>query len=312
MNSSLPVAVIGATGAQGGPVVEALLRAGRPVRALARSAASLAPLAARGAQVHPVDLSDADGLTRAFEGVSGAFLHLPFVPVEPLVRAQAEALVTALRAAAVPLAVFTLSGPAASSPTGVASFDTKAVAKQVLTRAELPLIGFEPLGYLGNLSAPFSAPHVLQDGELRYPLPAEHRQPWVSTEDQAALAVAALDRPDLAGRWFAVGELLTGPELAVGIGEGLGREVRYVPLEPADWARSLVPLMGPELSHAVADDYALLGRPPQALELAPDTATVRRELGVPATPVAQWAAAQDWQGSAAIMAAVTAAAVASR
>jgi hypothetical protein len=39
---------------------------------------------------------------------------------------------------------------------------------------------------------------------------------------------------------------------------------------------------------------------------------VRRELGVPATPVAQWAAAQDWQGSAGVMAAVTAAAVASR
>lgn len=308
MSHPLPVAVVGSTGAQGGPVVDALLRAGRPVRALGRSTEGLAALRARGARTVPVDLADPDGLTRALEGVSAAFLHLPFVPVEPLVRAWSEALVRALEAARVPHAVFTLSGPAAGGPTGVASFDTKAVAKEVLATAGLPLVGLEPVGYLDNLSAPFSAPSVLSDGELRYPLPAAHRQRWISTGDQAALAVAALDRPDLAGRWYAVGEPVTGPELAAGIGEGLRRPVRYVPLDPARWSHSLVPLMGPEVARAVAEDYALLGRAPAALDLIGDTGSVRRDLGVPATPVAAWAATQDWAGSAAVMAALAPAA----
>ena len=308
MSHPLPVAVVGSTGAQGGPVAAALLRAGRPVRALGRSAEGLAALRARGADTVAVDLADAGALTRALENVSAAFLHLPFVPVEPLIRAQSEALVHALRSARVPHAVFTLSGPAASAPTGVASFDTKAVAKEVLTAAGLPLVGLEPVGYLGNLSAPFSAPSVLADGELRYPLPAAHRQRWISTKDQAALAVAALDRRDLAGRWYPVGESLTGPELAAGIGEGLGRRIRYVPLDPVQWSHSLVPLMGPQVAQAVAEDYTLLGQGPATLDLAGDTEAVRRELGVPATPVAVWAAAQDWAGSAAVMAALTASA----
>jgi len=75
-----------------------------------------------------------------------------------------------------------------------------------------------------------------------------------------------------------------------------------VPLDPARWAHSLVPLMGPEVAAAVAEDYALLGRGPAALDLAGDTEAVRRELGVPATPLASWAATQDWVGSAAVMA----------
>ncbi len=307
MSHPLPVAVVGSTGAQGGPVADALLRAGRPVRALGRSADGLAALRARGAETVPVDLADAEALTRALEGVAAAFLHLPFVPVERVIRAQSEALAHALRAARVPHAVFTLSGPAASGPTGVASFDTKAVAKEVLTSAGLPLVALEPVGYLGNLSAPFSAPSVVADGELRYPLPEAHRQRWISTEDQAALAVAALDRPDLAGRWYPVGESLTGPELAAGIGEGLGRRVRYVPLDPVQWSRSLVPLMGAEVAQAVAEDYALLGSRPAALDLVGDGGQVRRDLGVAATPVAVWAATQDWAGSAAVMAALASA-----
>jgi uncharacterized protein YbjT (DUF2867 family) len=175
------------------------------------------------------------------------------------VRAQATAVAEGLLKADVPMAVFTLSGPPSATPVGTPSFDTKALAKQILTDSGARLLAFEPTGYLGNLSAFFSAPSVVYRDELRYPLPASHVQPWISVEDQAALAVAGLERPDLAGQWLRIGEKFTGPELAEGLSAGLGRSIRYVPLDPDDFGDSLVPVMGPDLGAALAADYRMLG-----------------------------------------------------
>jgi nucleoside-diphosphate-sugar epimerase len=232
--------------------------------------------------------------------VSGAFVHLPFMPVPELIELWSTSVAQAVLEADVPT-VFTLSGPASSAPVGVPSFDTKALAKRILSDAGVPLIGLEPTGYLGNLAAFFSAPSIVNEHELRYPLPAEHRQPWISVEDQAALALAALERPDLRGRWFRIGEQLTGPELAEAIGEARGSAVRYVPLDPEDFGRSLAPLMGEQIGAALAADYRVLGQRPAELALDSDTQELRRELGVPATPVADWAGSQDWEAAAAVM-----------
>jgi NAD(P)H dehydrogenase (quinone) len=295
-----PVAVLGATGAQGAPVVEALLAAAVPVRALARTPSRLAALQARGVDVRPVDLADADALADALDGVWGVFAHLPFVPVPALIETWSQALVQALTAARVPITVFTLSGPAPDRPVGVPSLDTKAQAKRILSRAPVAVVGLEPTGYLGNLSAPFSAPSVVHAGELRYPLPADHRQPWISVEDQAALAVAALGRPDLAGSWLRIGQQLTGPELAEGIGRARGRSVRYVPLDPDEFGRVLAGVMGPELGAAVAADYRALGSRADELGLDADTGKAHAELGVAPTEVADWARTQDWEAAAAV------------
>lgn len=300
--SPLPIAVFGATGAQGRPVVEALLRAGRPVRAVARNPERLDALARRGAETASIDLADGPAVRAALDGVAGAFVHLPFMPVPELIEQWSTAIAGAVLEAQVPT-VFTLSGPPSATPVGVPSFDTKAIAKRVLTDAGAPLVGLEPTGYLGNLSAFFSAPSIVHDDELRYPLPAQHRQPWISVEDQAALALVALDRPNLQGRWFRIGEQLTGPELAEAIGQARGRTVRYLSLAPEEFGRSLAPVMGEQLGAALAADYRVLGERPDALALDSDTQELHRELGVLATPVADWAKAQDWEAAAAVMSA---------
>jgi hypothetical protein len=225
-------------------------------------------------------------------------VHLPFIPVPDVVRTQASAVARGLVDADVPVAVFTLSGPPSTTPVGVASFDTKALAKQILSDSPARLVAFEPTGYL---AAFFSAPAVVYRDELRYPLPAQHRQPWISVEDQAALAIAALERPDLAGRWFRIGEQDTGPELADGISAGLGRTIRYVPLDPGEFGASLAPVMGPELGAQLAADYRMLGSRPTELDLDADTSEIRKELGVKVTPLAEWARAQDWQAAAAML-----------
>jgi uncharacterized protein YbjT (DUF2867 family) len=68
--------VVGATGLQGGATVDALLASGRAVRAMTRnpSSPSSQTLAARGVSVAAGDLDEAASLTRALDGVAGAYL----------------------------------------------------------------------------------------------------------------------------------------------------------------------------------------------------------------------------------------------
>lgn len=195
--SEKPIAVFGATGVQGGPVVDRLRAAGRPVRAIARTPSKLSVLADRGAEILAVDLADSDAVTSALAGTSGAFIHLPFIPVPDVVRAHASSVVRAVEASDLASVVFTLSGPSPTSATGAATFDTKLLARDILSQVDSRLVGFEPTGYLDNLTAPFSAPAIVHEHVLRYPLPPTHRQPWISTDDQARLASQRSTDPTL-------------------------------------------------------------------------------------------------------------------
>jgi hypothetical protein len=75
MSSSKLISVLGATGNQGGSIVETFLANGWRVRAITRNASSdkAKALAARGAQVVQGDLDDTDSLTKAFEGAHVIF-----------------------------------------------------------------------------------------------------------------------------------------------------------------------------------------------------------------------------------------------
>jgi dihydroflavonol-4-reductase len=65
-----PTLVIGGSGFVGGGVLDALVSAGRPVRALARSQRSADELKGRGAETVTGDVLDADSLARAMDGCS--------------------------------------------------------------------------------------------------------------------------------------------------------------------------------------------------------------------------------------------------
>ncbi|WP_081906736.1 MULTISPECIES: NmrA family NAD(P)-binding protein [Actinomycetes] len=86
MNTSQVILVTGATGAQGGGVVDALLRGGNHVRALVRDPQSHAAkrLSERGVQLVPGHFEDARAVRTAVEGADGVFsMQLPPHPKKP-------------------------------------------------------------------------------------------------------------------------------------------------------------------------------------------------------------------------------------
>src|SRR4051812_13422701 len=98
MTSSLTVAVHGATGIQGAPVVRRLRADGHRVRGLSRSGE------------YAVDLADARSLECAYAGVDAVVLQLPLVFDETALR-QADAAAAAVVRSGVPRVVFNTSGP---------------------------------------------------------------------------------------------------------------------------------------------------------------------------------------------------------
>ena len=111
MSSTGPILVTGATGAQGGAVVEALLQAGASVRALARDpgSAGARALAARGVELKPGDWNDPASLAAAMRGAGGVFsVQRPPSPADPESELRhGRHLVDAARAAGVEVFVHT-------------------------------------------------------------------------------------------------------------------------------------------------------------------------------------------------------------
>src|SRR5258708_36373325 len=97
------IVVTGATGHVGRPLAERLLATGRAVRAVARDAEKLKPLAALGAEVLKGSLHDPVFLTEAFRGANAAFVLTALDVKAPEVNIDqyknAESIATAIRAA---------------------------------------------------------------------------------------------------------------------------------------------------------------------------------------------------------------------
>src|SRR5690348_12502145 len=102
--------ITGATGNTGSVVARKLLSKGKKVRVIGRNAARLQSLAAKGAEPFVCDVTDAEALTRAFQGAQAVYLMVPPDIANPNPRAYqgrvSQAAVTALGKSGVKHAVF--------------------------------------------------------------------------------------------------------------------------------------------------------------------------------------------------------------
>lgn len=248
------IAVVGATGVQGGAVARALLADGEfAVRALTRDTGSAAAkeLAELGAEVVPADLYDEASLREAFDGAYGAYLVTPFFTHLSAVKELEE--VTHLVAAAKGLQHVVWSTledtreaisldddrmPTIDEKYKVPHFDVKGgEADALFAEAGLPTTYVRMSFYWNNLLGAM-APRRKDDGTLSLSLPmGESKISGIAGEDIGKAIVSVLKRPqETIGHTIGLGtEHLTGSEVANAFSEVLGETVAYEPLSHSDF-----------------------------------------------------------------------------
>jgi uncharacterized protein YbjT (DUF2867 family) len=249
------IAVVGATGAQGGGLVRAILddpSGGYAVRAITRDAGSAAAkaLAAKGAEVVAADIDDLDGLTRALQGAHGAyfvtFFWAHFSPDKET--AEVQNMARAAKAAGIRHAIWsTLEDtrqwvpltddrmPTLMGRYKVPHFDAKGESNRFFTEQGVPTTFLHTSFYWDNLIHFGMGPKPGPDGTLAFTLPmGDKPMPGIAAEDIGRCAYGIFRRgPETLGRTIGIsGENLTGAEMAAALARALGREVRYNAVTP--------------------------------------------------------------------------------
>jgi uncharacterized protein YbjT (DUF2867 family) len=244
------IAVVGATGAQGGGLVRAILSdvsSGFTARALTRNVNSdkATELAKLGADVVAADLDEVESLKRAFEGAYGAFCVTNFwehfSPEKEL--AQATNMARAAKETGLGHVIWStledtrqwvpLSDnrmPTLMGKYKVPHLDGKGEANRVFIEMGVPTTFLLTSFYWDNFIHFGMGPKRGPDGTLAITMPmGDKKLPGIAAEDIGKCAYGIFQRGhELIGKTIGVaGEHLTGTEMAAALTRALGEEVRY-------------------------------------------------------------------------------------
>ena len=249
------IAVVGATGAQGGGLVRAIqndVRGDFRARAITRDASSpkAKELAALGAEVVAGDVDDEESLKRAFEGAHGAycvtFYWAHFSPEKEL--AEAGNMARAAKQAGVHHTIWsTLEDtrrwipltddrmPTLMGKYKVPHFDAKGQADALFAGAGVPTTNMLTSFYWDNFISFGMGPKKGPDGRLAITLPMGDRKlPGIAAEDIGKCAYGIFrDGGRYIGKTVGIaGGHPTGSEMAAAFSKVLGQAVLYNAVPP--------------------------------------------------------------------------------
>jgi uncharacterized protein YbjT (DUF2867 family) len=256
MADAKTIAVVGATGAQGGGLVRAILadKSGQfGARALTRKVDSdkAQALKKAGAEVVQADLDDVESLKKAFAGAYGAFCVTNFwehfSPEKEY--AQAGNMARAAKAAGVEHVIWsTLEDTRKKVPLSdermptlqgkykVPHFDAKGEADQIFRDVGVPTTFLLTSFYWDNFVYFGVGPKRGPDGKLAITFPMDDKKlPGIAAEDIGKTALSIFKRGrEFIGKTVAIaGEHLSGKELAEKMGKAMDKDIGYNTV-PAD------------------------------------------------------------------------------
>jgi uncharacterized protein YbjT (DUF2867 family) len=249
------IAVAGATGAQGGGLVRAILNdaaSGFTARALTRDVNSdkAKALAALGAEVAAADLDDPASLKRAYQGAYGAYCVTFFWAHFSAEKEMAEAanMAQAAKEAGLKHVIWsTLEDtrklvpltdnrmPTLHGKYKVPHFDGKGGSDHVFTDLGLPVTFLLTSFYWDNFIYFGSGPKKGPDGRLALTFClGDKKMPGIATEDigRCALGIFKKGQEFIGKRVGIAGGHLTGAQMAASLSRALGREVVYNAVPP--------------------------------------------------------------------------------
>lgn len=255
MASKKIIAVVGATGAQGGGLVRAILNSPNgefSARAITRDANGdrAKELAKAGAEVVSADVDDPESLKRAFRGAHGVFcvtfFWAHFSPEKEL--AQAKGMADAAKHAGAGHVIWsTLEDtrrwvpltddrmPTLMGKYKVPHLDAKGEADGYFSSIGVPTTFLLTSFYWDNFIYFGAGPKKGPDGKLALTMPmGDKKLPGIAAEDigKCALGVFRKGRELIGERVGIAGEHLTGVQMAASLTKALGQDVRYNDVPP--------------------------------------------------------------------------------
>lgn len=265
------ILVTGATGNVGSEVVNALLAAGEPVRALSRGSAQALP---PDVEVVPGDLDNPSSLTAALSTVDAVFL-LPGFRDMPGVLAEA-------RKAGVSRVVLLSGGSAGNDDKDNAISAYMAQSEAAVRESGLQWTFLRPAAFMSNTLR--WAPELRSGNEVREPFPTI-RVATIDPFDIAAVATQALLTSTHEGKIYRLSgpeSLLPADRLAI-LGATLGRTLTLRPLSPAEARAELTATMPIEYVNAFFSFYI-----DGTLDESPVLPAVEEITGRPPRTFTQW------------------------
>ncbi len=249
------IAIVGATSAQGGGLVRAILNdqsSAFAARAITRDANSdkAKELATLGAEVVEADVNDLESLKKAFHGAYGAycvtFFWEHFSPEKEV--AQAKNMAEAAKHVDLEHVIWStledtrkwvpLSDgrmPTLMGNYKVPHLDAKGEANQLFTDLGVPTTFLLTSFYWDNLISFGMGPKKGPDGKLAITLPMNDKKlPGIASEDigRCAYGIFKKGREYIGKTVGIAGGHLTGEEMAAALSKALGQEVRYNDVPP--------------------------------------------------------------------------------
>jgi uncharacterized protein YbjT (DUF2867 family) len=250
MSDKKIIAVVGATGAQGGGLAHAILAdtdSEFAVRALTRNPGGekAKALADAGAEIVRADIDDIESLKAAFAGAYGAFCLTSFwehmSPEKE--KTQAANMAKAAKESGVRHVIWsTLEDtrkwvplddermPTLMEKYKVPHFDAKGEANEVFTKEGVPTTFLHTSFYWDNLIHFGMNPKPGEDGTLQFVLPmGDAKLPGISADDIGKCALGIFRRGDefIGSSVGIAGEHLSGKEMAEVMTTSLGRTVHH-------------------------------------------------------------------------------------
>lgn len=258
MSEKKIIAIMGATGAQGGGLARAILNdptSEFAVRAVTRDVNSdkARELAAMGAEVVAADVDDVESLKKAFEGAYGAycvtFFWAHFSPEKEL--QQARNMAAAAKHADLKHVIWsTLEDtrrfvpldddrmPTLMNKYKVPHFDAKGEADAAFTSAGVPTTFLLASYYWENLIYFGMGPRRNEDGTMTFVLPMDDKPlSGIAAEDIGRCAYGVFRKGlETVGQTIGLaGDHVSGADMAAAMSRALGATVSHYPMAPADY-----------------------------------------------------------------------------
>ena len=252
------ILVYGATGDQGLPLIDELLKNGYKVRAASRNPDDFNAYNPSDVEAVKADLFDIESLRNVSKGIDGIAMNLPFVFDKEIAKTWGENITKAGSDEGVKKIVFNTSCYVAPNDNGLAAHDGRRTIEKAMEESGMEYVVIRSMVFMDNLTRFWSKPSITNNNIFAYPCSPELKISWVCLEDVAKFMVASLSSSSMKADKIYVGgpEILLGKDVAEKFSKALGREIIFKSLDPQNFAGAMSKLV---TGSEVYEDQSIYG-----------------------------------------------------